>query len=165
MADEKNTTPQQAQQAPAGQTERTFTQQELDAIVGDRLARERQKYADYDQLKQKADQFDAAEQASMTDLQKAQNKATELQAKIDKLEAAASAQSARSKVSSETGVPADLLTGTTEEECKTQAAKLLGWRGDVKKYPAAGGDAGEVQSQTGGGKTRDQFADWFNQLK
>ena len=31
--------------------EKTFTQAELDAIVGDRLKRERAKYADYSDLK------------------------------------------------------------------------------------------------------------------
>ena len=35
------------------QGQKTFTQAEMDAIIGDRLARERQKYADYDSLKEK----------------------------------------------------------------------------------------------------------------
>ena len=33
------------------QTERTFTQAEMNAIISDRLTRERSKYADYDDLK------------------------------------------------------------------------------------------------------------------
>ena len=36
------------------QTERTFTQAEMNAIIADRLNRERTKYADYDALKAKA---------------------------------------------------------------------------------------------------------------
>ena len=47
------------QGAPA---ERTFTQAEMDAIIGDRLKRERAKYADYEDVKAKAQQFDAAQE-------------------------------------------------------------------------------------------------------
>ena len=42
------------QENPATQEEReerTFTQSEMDAIIRDRLARERGKYADYDAVK------------------------------------------------------------------------------------------------------------------
>ena len=34
-------------------TEKTFTQAEMDAIIEGRLAREKQKYADYEDLKEK----------------------------------------------------------------------------------------------------------------
>lgn len=38
--------------------EKTFTQAELDAIIGERLSRERQKYADYDELKGISDELE-----------------------------------------------------------------------------------------------------------
>lgn len=48
MSDENTTNePTQGAEAPA----KTFTQDELEKIVGDRLARERKKYADYDELR------------------------------------------------------------------------------------------------------------------
>ena len=56
------------------QTERTFTQAEMNAIISDRLTRERSKYADYDDLKAKAAQFDASQEAGKTELQKANEK-------------------------------------------------------------------------------------------
>ena len=46
----QETTPAAGEQ----QTERTFTQVEMNAIISDRLTRERSKYADYDDLKAKA---------------------------------------------------------------------------------------------------------------
>ena len=55
-----NETVNQANQT-AEQPERTFTQAEMDAIIRDRLSRERSKYADYDDIKAKAQKFDAAE--------------------------------------------------------------------------------------------------------
>ena len=59
---------------PEGQpTEpRTFTQSELDTIVADRLKREKEKYIDYADLKKKAEQWTAFEEAQKTELQKAQ---------------------------------------------------------------------------------------------
>jgi len=57
------------QGAPAG--ERTFTRPQMNANIGDRLARERAKYADYSELKQKAEAFDQAEELSKSELQKA----------------------------------------------------------------------------------------------
>ena len=65
------------------QTERTFTQAEMNAIISDRLTRERSKYADYDDLKAKAAQFDAAQEAGKTELQKANEKAAKLQQQLD----------------------------------------------------------------------------------
>lgn len=68
--------------------EHKFTQAELDAIVADRLARERKKYGDYDDLKTRLSKFEEAEEerkkAEMTEterlsaeLAEAQRKATE----------------------------------------------------------------------------------------
>lgn len=144
----------------AEQQERTFTQAELNAIVADRLSREREKYAGFDEFKAKAEKFDAAEEAAKTDLQKAQEQAAQYKAQADALQKEISTRLIRDKVSQETGVPSALLTGETEEECKKQATTLLGWRGEPAKYPNVK-DTGET-AKVSGGKTRDQFADWFN---
>lgn len=71
--------------AEGQQPERTFTQAEMNAIISDRLSRERSKYADYDDLKAKAQQFDAAQEAGKTELQKANEKAAKLQEQLDTL--------------------------------------------------------------------------------
>ena len=108
------------QQAP-----RTFTQDEVNAIISDRLNRERSKYADYDDLKAKAAQFDAAQEAGKTELQKANEKAAKLQQQLDALNSANTLREVRAKVSAATGVPADLLSGDTEEACTAQAQAIL----------------------------------------
>lgn len=54
---------------PAG--ERTFTQSELNAVVTDRLARERAKYEGFDDLKKKSEKWDELEEAQKTETQKA----------------------------------------------------------------------------------------------
>ena len=109
----------------AEQEERTFTQSEMNAIIQDRLARERGKYADYEALKAKADQFDAAEQAGKSELQRATERAEALQRQLDELNRSNTIQAARAAAAAATGVPAELLTGETEEVCTEQAEAIL----------------------------------------
>lgn len=130
-------------------TEKTFTQEEVNQIVGDRLKRESAKYADYEDLKSKAEKFDELS---------GQNQA--LQTELDELKNANTIRDMRSKVAEETGVPANLLTGMTEEECKTQAAAIMEFK-KPKAYPNVR-DAGEV-AKVGKPTTRQQFADWMDQ--
>lgn len=49
----------------------TFTQAELDRIVGERVAREKDKYKDYDALKLSHDELEKIKEASKTDHEKA----------------------------------------------------------------------------------------------
>ena len=138
----------------ATQPARTFTQAEVDAIIGDRLTRERAKYQDYEDLKQRA----AAAETTSAELQTQKAKAAELQEQLDALQKDLKARNARDKVSAETGVPANLLTGQTEEENRALADAILKWRGPQQNYPTVP-DGGTVNSFTGG-TTRDQFESW-----
>lgn len=148
--------------ATPGQTaetqERTFTQDELNAIVEDRLRREKSKYADYDVLKAKASKFDEAEEASKTELQKMTDRANELQNKLDSMTKAEEIRTIRETVSKETGVPVSLLTADTEEACKEQAKAISEFA--KPNYPNVK-DGGETQ-HTSGGQARDQFKEWFD---
>lgn len=65
------------------QPEKKFSQEELDHILSDRLKREREKYADYADLKEKAAKLDEIEEANKTELEKAQELATRAQAERD----------------------------------------------------------------------------------
>lgn len=143
-----------------GNEERTFTQAELDAIVSDRLKRERMKTADYETLKEKAERWDAQEEANKTELQKANDKAAELQKQIDALKSAEQVRVMREGVAKETGVPVALLTGATEEDCKAQALEILSFA-KAGGYPAVP-DGGEVKTGKANQSARDKFADWFN---
>lgn len=137
---------------------RTFTQEELDRIVGERLQRERAKYADFEELKEKAAKFDAAEEAQKSELQKATERAESLQKELDILKHADSVRTIRDKVAAETGVPASLLNADDEEGCKVQAKAILEFA-KPQGYPVVK-DSGEVR-KTSGGATREQFKDWL----
>lgn len=141
-------------------TEKMFTQADVDAIVGDRLKRDRAKYADYDDLKAKAEKFDQMEEANKTELQKAIERGDALQVELDKLKGANAVRDLRIKVAEETGVPAHLLTGKTEEECREQAQAIVEYA-KPSSYPAIR-DGGEVRNN-GKATTRQQFAEWAKQ--
>lgn len=148
---------------PAG--EQTFTQAQLNAVVADRLARERAKYADYDTLKEKADKFDAAEEAGKSELQKATDKAARLEKELNDLKQNQSLSAMRAKVAADMKLPAGLaefLTAADEDGCKAQAQKLME---QIKpgSYPSVQ-DGGSPQTPPSGGSTREQFAEWFKQI-
>lgn len=140
-------------------TERTFTQAEVDTIVSERLKRDRQKFADYDELKEKAGKYDEMEEANKSELQKAVEQAAALQSELDSIKASNAIRDIRQKVAEETGVPASLITGTTEDECREQAKGIMEFK-QTKAYPAVR-DGGEVTGQIKG-TTAQQFAEWLD---
>lgn len=138
--------------------EKTFTQAELDAIVSDRLKRERTKYEGFEEYKEKAAKLDELEEASKTELQKATERARALEAELDGLKKAEEIRTMRDKVSTETGVPANLLSADTEEACRGQAESILAFASKNGSYPSLK-DGGEV-ANTNKGTTKQQFAKW-----
>lgn len=164
MSDTQNNTVEgQENTAQAGQAEKTFTQEEVNAMIAKRVNTEKSKFADYEDLKKKALQYDALEEANKTDLQKLQDANTlnaTLQAKIDAMQKATDIQNIRMKVAAETGVPFVLIMGDTEEDCTNYAKAILKF--SKPDYPDVK-DKGE-NVKIGGTSTRDQFSDWFGKL-
>ena len=141
--------------------ERTFTQSELDAIIGDRLARVKEKYADYELLKGKANKLDEIEEASKTELQKATERAEAAETELSQLKQANEIKEMREKVAKETGVPVNLITGSTEDECMEQANGIKAFA-VPSGYPSVR-DAGEphIMSKR---TARDEFSAWANAM-
>jgi hypothetical protein len=118
---------------PAAGFAAPVSQEDLDRIIGERLARERSKFADYSDLKAKAEQFDALEEKNKTELQKALDRAAAAEA----LAADASAKALRSEIAAAKNVPVDLLSGATKEELEAAADKLIAFRGEQTPGPKA----------------------------
>lgn len=149
------------EQAPKNENaEKTFTQSELNAIISDRLKRESEKYADYETLKEKASRFDEIEEASKTELQKANERAAKLETELSQLRKNEEIRTIREKVATEHGIPASLLSGDSEETCTEQAKALLEFK-SAATYPTVK-DGGEIQNNLKR-STRDEFADWANE--
>ena len=138
-----------------------FTQSELDAIIGDRLARVKEKYADYELLKGKANKLDEIEEASKTELQKATERAEKAETELSQMKQANEIKAMREKVANETGVPVNLITGSTEDECTEQANAIKAFA-VPSGYPSVM-DAGEPQTVSKR-TARDDFSAWANAI-
>ena len=139
------------------------TQEDLDKIIGKRLSREREKYAGFDDLKAKAEKYDAIEEGQKTELQK-------LQERIEKAEKENAAFKQREQVSTwaaevskETGVPASLLRGSTKEEMETHAELLKEFTSNQPTAPIVGSDGMKPKGKAGV-TTADLFAETTKDL-
>jgi len=107
------------------------TQEELDKLFGARLHEERAKFADFEEYKAAAERLKAIEEASKTELEKAADKAAKAVERAEKaewelaeLKAASRLEAWRQAASKKTGVPAEALHGSTEEEVMALAESL-----------------------------------------
>lgn len=141
-----------------------FTQEELDAIVADRLKRERSKYEGFEDFKAKALKFDKLEEANKSELDKAHERVNTLEAELKSLKRAEEVRLIREKVAKEMSIPAasmSLITGETEEVCQEQAKAILSIA-VPQSYPQIP-DGGELQNVSKG-STRDLFKEWSNNV-
>lgn len=120
---------------------KTFTQEELDRIIAERLNREREKYKDYNDLKKAAEELKKIKESQMSETERLQARVAELERHLadkDRETAEARLETLKLKVLDELGLPkawAERLFGTNEEEIKADAknlAKLLGEAGKGK---------------------------------
>ena len=132
---------EEATQSASAESERTFTQAEMDAIIGDRLKRERAKYADYDELKGKAAKYDEAEEASKSELQKAVEERDRLKAEVERLNAERTRADEIAKAARENGVDAELLARMSGDIAENVA--FLKQQADAKPKYGQVPDGGE----------------------
>lgn len=118
-ADNEN---QKQQPAGAENAVRTFTQEQVDEIVKQRLARAKhEKPADYDELKSKAAELDEIKNQSESDIEKLQSRIDKLENENKSMKHAREVDEWRAEVAKETGVPASVLRGDTLDELKAHA--------------------------------------------
>lgn len=106
------------------------TQEELDTIVKARIAREREKYQDYDQLKTRVEELETENSSLQTALNDPKSNTDSYTEKITTLEnqiAGYEAANLRTKVALQYGLPIDLanrLQGDDEDGLKVDAERL-----------------------------------------
>ncbi|MBQ9621246.1 MAG: hypothetical protein IJR41_04850 [Atopobiaceae bacterium] len=122
-----------AQQEKTAEFQAITSQEQLDKIIQNRLTRERAKHADYDELKSKAARLDELEQANKTELEKANERANELQKQVDAYHAREQREQWARAASQETGVDASLIRGDSAEEMLAHAQAIKSLR---PAYPA-----------------------------
>lgn len=133
------------------------TQDELNRIISERVARERAKTADYADLKAKAAKFDEIDAQSKSEVEKATEKAAAIERERDQ----AQARLNRLEVALEKGLSpsqAKRLVGDTREELEADADELLKDLGDSNKPRSPKPDPNQGRSGSGTASTADQFA-------
>jgi hypothetical protein len=162
-------------ETPPAQETTTFTQADVDRILKERLAQERKKYADYDTLKAKVQE---AEAASLTEAEKTAKRLQELEAQNQQLATERrelSIRAAITEAAAAAGFPAeaayrliDKAALTMADDGKvTNAAELV--KGVVEAYPglvrnpaprvpaANPPRSAEIASRTDGERFREYF--------
>lgn len=108
------------------------SQEDFDKAIQARIARERAKIpADYDELKTAKAELDKIRESQKTDAEKAQERLDAAEKRAAELELKAT----RAEVAAAKGVPAVLLSGSTQEELEAAADALIAFKGAQAKGP------------------------------
>ena len=125
---------------------RTFTQEELNKFVSERVKRERAKYSDYEELKEKALKFDEITAAQGTELTKLQEESKKLKEELKSMKEAEQLRLTKEKIAKDSNIPLELLTEKTEEALLNQAAALANYIKQQPGYPVVK-DGGEISGE------------------
>ena len=106
------------------------TQEELDRIIGARLARQEEKYSDYSQLKSRVEELEKENSGLRTTLEDSKKSTGDYESKLAELEgkiAGYETANLKTKIALKNGLPYDLasrLQGDSEEALKEDAERL-----------------------------------------
>ncbi len=121
-----------AEQTPASQAEKTFTQADIDRLMAERLTRQKKEiaaqFADYEDLKAASTRLKEIEDAQKSEQEKANEKIAELNKRLEDQAAEvakANLAALKSEVARVKGVPASRLHGKTQEELEADADAYL----------------------------------------
>lgn len=126
---ENQTQPQEHQNDAAAiprepdQRQRSYSEEDVNRIVKERLARERAKHADYDDVKRRAGEADTLQ----SELEKSKAETEELRTKVEQAEHERKLTAIRSTVAAKYGIadPTVLAVGDDEEQIDAYAQKLM----------------------------------------
>lgn len=108
------------------------SQEDFDKAIQARIARERAKIpADYEELRTAKAELDKIRESQRTDAEKAQERLDAAEKRASELELKAT----RAEVAAAKGVPAALLSGSTQEELEAAADALIAFKGTQAKGP------------------------------
>jgi hypothetical protein len=137
------------QNQPEGgeQQARTFTQEQVNALLAKQKREDAAKFGDYDDLKTKAAELDQLKQASKTELEQALDRATKAEAAVAGFQAKEQAKQWAADIVRGSEIPAHVLRGSTREELQAHFDQLKELAPKPKRTPApsgkpAGGDTG-----------------------
>ena len=123
----------QQQETQVKEFEAITSQEDFDKAIQARIARERAKFPDYEELKAKAAKLAEIEETNKTEAEKTAERLAAAEKRASELEL----RSIRAEVAAAKSVPAVLLSGSTQEELEASADALIAFKGQSAK-PSAG---------------------------
>ena len=129
-------------QEQAQEFEAITSQEDFDRRIQSRIARERKRFENYDDLAAKAARLDEIEAQNKTEAEKAAERLAAAERRAVELEQKAN----RAEVAAANGVPAELLTGGTVEELEASADALI-------KFKEASASRSHIAPHEGRGET------------
>jgi len=103
---------------------KTFTQEQVNALIAQEKRKLGEKFADYDDLRAKAAKLDQLEQESKTELQKALDKAAALETELTAYKTKEQVAAWASEIVKGSDIPASVLRGSTKEELEQHFEQL-----------------------------------------
>ena len=128
------------------------TQEELDNIVNERIRREREKYSDYEELKNRVSELETENSALKSTVEDDKQTRADLDAQITDLQGKVSnyeTASLRTRIALQNGLPYDLadrLQGTDEATLTADAERLAGF---MRPAPAPQAPLKDVEPEVG----------------
>lgn len=132
-------------------SERTFTQEEVNKLVGKARKNASHKNENYEMYKQAYEELEQIKESNKSELQKAQDRASKLETQLKTLKHNEEVQAWKREVAGATGVPADVLRGNSKEEIE-QHAQELQTAFSTPTAPVIGSDGKFSNSQKGKSK-------------
>lgn len=102
----------------------TFTQEQVNSIVGKEKEKYKSKYANFDEYKKAFDELNTIKEQNKTELEKMQDRAERAEKELNALKTSAELQKIKTEISKSSGVPVEVLTGNSREELEEQAETL-----------------------------------------
>lgn len=103
---------------------KTFTQEQVNALLADQKRKVGEKFADYDDIKAKASKLDQIQQESKTELEKALERATNAESAVAKYQAKEQTTTWAAEIVKDSEIPASVLRGSTREELEEHFNQL-----------------------------------------
>lgn len=107
-----------------GSEQKTFTQDEVNRLVGKARKEASHKNENYEMYKQAYEELEQIKESNKSELQKAQDRAAKLETQLKNLKHNEEVQVWKREIASAAGVPADVLRGNTREEIEAHAQAL-----------------------------------------
>lgn len=104
---------------------KTFTQDQVNAMLAEQKRKVGEKFADYDEVKAKAEELEKLTSASKSDIEKALERAAKAEAEIAKFQQKEQVAQWASEITKDSPIPATVLRGNTKEELEAHFADLL----------------------------------------